>query len=381
MAGCRVPVPTISQNYGESIQHDTQVSVPEVYETMQVALSLTDTYQSDPNLIDRSTPYYQEMINHFGKHKQHPLVLKLDKKLKKAGGAGAYGEVNTLIRFQALNYELQDGQLVSKKRYNIPFIYSLAPYPLFLLHSNKQLVNSFVQETGFEEFYSRHRSYYDSLVHRSRELNDYEGMKQWLEREFPLVRNEAFLVVFSPLTGGLHNLREFKSKDGSKKQTIMFVRAPDYDSGVWKERTEIEKSAYASRIVFTEINHSYVNPTTAQYLAQIEAAMQELADWKTAQVAGGYNSFALTFNEYMTWAVYTLYAYDAFPTDVFERVMASQVEFMVSKRGFTRFREFNKALLRLYIQKKEEKRVADLYPDIITWMESQKISTQNKVQP
>jgi hypothetical protein len=378
LSGCKTPVPTISNSYKESIREDIKVDIPEVYEAMQIALSLTDTYQSDPNLIKKDTPYYEEMMRHFSEHKDHPLIAKLDKKLRKAG---AYNEINTLIRFQALNYSLKGGRIVKENRYNIPFIYNVAPYPLFLYHNNRQLINSFLKESDFAGFYSRHKKQYDSLINRSHELNDYSGMKKWLEREFPHVRNEAFLIVFSPLTGGLHNIKEFSSKSRDKKQSILFVNAPDYERGIWENRPLAEKSAYASRFVFTEIDHSYVNPTTAPYIGQIEAAMQELKDWKAEKVTGGYNSYSLTFNEYMTWAVFTLYAYDTYHSDVFERVIESQVKFMVNNRGFTKFREFNNALLSLYLKKKDGQTVADLYPDIINWMDSNKVSPQNKVQP
>lgn len=377
-SGCKTPVPTISNRYKESVNEEIQVDIPEVYEAMQIALSLTDTYQSDPNLIKKDTPYYEEMMHHFSEHKSHPLITKLDKKLKKAG---AYNEINTLIRFQALNYSLKDGKLVKENRYNIPFVYNVAPYPLFLYHNNMQQINNFLKVSDFAGFYSQHKGHYDSLITQSRELNDYTGMKRWLEREFPHIRNEAFLILFSPLTGGLHNVKEFSSKSGDKKQSIMFVNAPDYERGIWKGRTLAEKSAYASRIVFTEIDHSYVNPTTSLYIGQIESAMQELKDWKTGKVTGGYNSYSLTFNEYMTWAVYTLYAYDTYPPDVFERVIESQIKFMVNNRGFTKFREFNNALLSLYVKKNDGQKVADLYPDIINWIESNKVSSQNKVQP
>ena len=376
LGSCKAPVPTISKSYENALKEEPQVEVPEVYEAMQIALSLTDTYQSDPNLINKSTPYYQEMVSHFGRHKTHPLVLKLDRKLKKAG---AYGQVNTLTSLQSLNYELEDGKLLKKSRYRIPFVYNLAPYPLFLLHSNRRLFNSFVQETGFEEFYSQHRSYYASLIAMSHELCDYAGMKQWLEREFPKVQNQALLVVFSPLTGGSHSQRDYLSKDGQKKQMVMFVSAPNFEEGVWKDLPDQEKSAYATRTVFTEIDHSYVNPTTDLYLEQIEAAMQELGNWKTEKVIGGYNSFPLTFNEYMTWGVYTLYAYDTYPADVFNRVIERQVEMMASKRGFIRFREFNEELLRLYKHRKEGERVADLYPQIIEWMKATMHTAQNSV--
>ncbi|NEM98176.1 DUF4932 domain-containing protein [Pontibacter burrus] len=365
LAGCKTPVPTLSKSYQRTIEHSTQVDVPIVYEAMQIALSLTDTYQSDPNLVRKNTPYYQAMISHFGAHKSHQLVLELEKTLKKAG---AYGEINTLIRLQALNYELQNGKLHNNRNYSIPLVYNIAPYPLFLLHNNKRLINSFIKETGFEAFYQQHKNQYASLVRINYALCNYAGMQQWLAQEFPNVPHESLRVVFSPLTGGLHNVRELRSRNGATKQTIMFVSAPDYEMSR-TDWTFPEKSAYASRVVFTEINHTYINPVTDQYKAQLAAAMQNLSYWKADKVTGGYNSFILTFNEYMTWAAFTLYAHDTYPTDVFERVTAQQEVFMV-KRGFTRFKEFNRELLHLYKQQPKEGKVEDLYPAIIKWMKT-----------
>lgn len=366
LAGCKTPVPTLSKSYQRTIEHSTQVDVPIVYEAMQVALSLTETYQSDPNLVRKNTPYYQAMISHFGEHKSHPLVLELEKTLKKAG---AYGEINTLIRLQALNYELQNGKLHNTRNYSIPLVYNIAPYPLFLLHNNKRLINSFIQETGFEAFYQHHKNHYASLVRINYELCNHDRMQQWLEQEFPKVKPASLRIVFSPLTGGLHNVREIRSSNGNTKQTLMFVSALDNEMNR-ADWTLPEKSAHATRVVFTEINHTYINPVTDQYKAQLAAAMQNLSYWKADKVTGGYNSFTLTFNEYMTWAAFTLYAYDTYPTDVFERVTARQAEHMI-KKGFTRFREFNNELLRLYTEQPKHKKAADLYPAIIEWMQTQ----------
>src|SRR6056297_2426580 len=54
------------------------VETPEVYELMQIAYSLTPTFQKDPNLIDKGTEYYEDFENHFMEFKDHELIDKLN---------------------------------------------------------------------------------------------------------------------------------------------------------------------------------------------------------------------------------------------------------------------------------------------------------------
>tara|TARA_R110001606_G_scaffold397136_1_gene572718 strand:+ start:97 stop:243 length:147 start_codon:yes stop_codon:yes gene_type:complete len=41
---------------------------------------------------------------------------------------------------------------------------------------------------------------------------------------------------------------------------------------------------------------------------------------------------------------------------------------MVNKRGFYKFKAFNNELIRLYMNKSANKKITDLYPEIISWI-------------
>ena len=72
--------PTV--NIEEKYKNKITVEIHEVYELMQIACSLTETFQKDQNLINQDSKYYAEFINHFEKYNNHDLILKLDEYLK-----------------------------------------------------------------------------------------------------------------------------------------------------------------------------------------------------------------------------------------------------------------------------------------------------------
>ena len=47
------------------------------------------------------------------------------------------------------------------------------------------------------------------------------------------------------------------------------------------------------------------------------------------------------FNEYMTWALFSLYCYDNFPKEDIDEYIRTLEYHMVFGRGFIKFREFN----------------------------------------
>ncbi len=71
----------------------------------------------------------------------------------------------------------------------------------------------------------------------------------------------------------------------------------------------------------------------------------------------------------MTWSVFCLYAADTYEEQYLEKIMERVERSMCENRGFIKFKEFNRELLRLYRNKSADERVADLYPAIIEWME------------
>jgi len=173
---------------------------------------------------------------------------------------------------------------------------------------------------------------------------------------------EGFTTIFSPLSGGFHNTTMLSADKGHFTQILMFVSAP----GQWKNISRAENSAIHSRSVFTEIDHNYVNPVTSIYKKAIKKSMGDYKRWNTGKQR--YPNACLTFNEYMTWSVFCLYAFDTYEEQYLEKIIERVERSMCENRGFIKFKEFNRELLRLYRNKPTDEQVADLYPSIIEWM-------------
>jgi hypothetical protein len=121
-------------------------------------------------------------------------------------------------------------------------------------------------------------------------------------------------------------------------------------------------------MIFTEVDHNYVNPRTDDFGSQIDSIFSNREIWARGKHADFYRRPVFVFNEYMTHALFSLYALDTFdgPT---ARFLIERREAMNEGRGFLKFREFNAALIKL---KKETPNtpVSELYPKVIDWCRS-----------
>ena len=126
-----------------------------------------------------------------------------------------------------------------------------------------------------------------------------------------------------------------------------------------------------SRILFTEIDHNYVNPKTDRMGKQIIPIFKQ-NKWidSTLVDRDGFNDSKIggaksVFNEYMTWAAFTLYLHDNFSKEDFDFINKSAEKLMIEGRRFVRFKEFNEKLLEMYLARKEGEKVSDMYPKIL----------------
>jgi len=190
-------------------------------------------------------------------------------------------------------------------------------------------------------------------------------MWTWLEKEFPN-KYDAYKIVLSPLINGAHNTQKYSANGFT--EIAMFVCGVERE----KEQNKNLLEGIMSGIVFTEIDHNYVNPVSDKYAKQIDEVFKERTKWTdSSENANLYNSSYAVFNEYMTHALFCLYAYLNYSKDDFEKVNKLREDLMITKRGFLRFKEFNNELLKLYISKKQGETVTDLYPKILQWAREQ----------
>ena len=92
----------------------------------------------------------------------------------------------------------------------------------------------------------------------------------------------------------------------------MFVcraeNAPEYNQNV-NEMLE-------SRVVFTEIDHNFVNPLSDKKIDIINKVFADRNRWtKEGNGTSAYESAYSVFNEYMTWGLFSLYCLDNFPNN------------------------------------------------------------------
>lgn len=323
------------------------MEIPEVYELLNVALVLTDDAVAS-GLVDPRTAYYQAVVERFSPHRSHPLIDALRASL------GSFPSHRSLFAYRFDGEVIvHDGQYGTGWRSEASFAEYLP------------LLEDFARVSGFREFYAEHQPYYGELVDSYLATVPLDAMWNWLEGEFQQ-ECDAYRVVISPLVGGWHNTFLFRDRQHDYHEIVMFVPAVTA-GGSGTEPTDPAAQAMTARVVFTEIDHNYVNPATddRRHLGQVTRVFADVTAWNTGP---GYSTPGETFNEYMTWAVFSLWAREAYELEVFGVVNEATVGVM-NRRGFVRFAEFNQALLDLYEKRGDGETVFDLYPKLLKWAE------------
>lgn len=321
------------------------VKFNETYELANIILSLTEYGKADKNEINKDTPYYQAVITHFDKHKNHPLITKVnysrelwDKLLSFRTDAVAFefdvnGTLHRKHKFYAMGKEINE------------------------FENNKALIEDFAQKTGFRAFYKSKDTYFNQLRNLYDSSLYIPKVNEFLSKEFNTSVKVNQQIIVSPLVGRMHCQRNFENKSTS------FISIPDYIFTA-KKISDISEEEIASGIhmFFTEVDHDYVNPATNQFKKELKKSFIT-NDWDHKS---GYETHKnATFNEYMTWAVYDIFVKKNFPT-VADKVIAEWHKINAS-RGFFASQKFGEKLLELYFNKSDKEIIIDLYPKLLNW--------------
>lgn len=325
-----------SETYIREHKGQLEVDVPEVHELVNIVVALTRIGQVDSNMVDMTTPYYREMMRHFQPFAGHAIVGEFNRHITGVLDQSSYGYYYG-AKMNACGYKFTNrGQIINKEVIrHMGFGGSEDP-----VAQHAALLADFAQQSQFRQFYERHRPYYDSLITTYRQLNPIDKMQQWLEKKFAKSYS-SYVVLFSPLVGGAHATTSFA--DNGFEQTFMFVCRAEYTSVYNKSINEMAQS----RVVFTEIDHNFVNPVSAQKIPQINKALSNREKWAGVQTDMYGNAFAV-FNEYMTWGLFSLYCLDHFPPEDAALFIPKMEHQMVSSRNFVQFSAFNQHLISLY---------------------------------
>lgn len=344
---------SFSSSYIKKNQSKVSVNIPEAKELLQIIFAITPTGLADTKsyIINHdTTAYYLDVLKHFTPYKEEPIVGKMDSLLKK----GYY--INLKMDICVYQFNTKD-QLQKDGVYDRLNITGIA---VNLIDPFIQELNEFSKKSGFRNFYKHHKKLYDSLTSVYLRYVPVKQMWDWCEQQFSS-RYNSYRVFMSPLVKGNHSTIHLESN--GFHETSMFIR-PTYNI---PNVTEDVQQALLSRIVFTEIDHNYVNPETEKYIKSIDTIFNRRNIWANGKESNGYRDPYNLFNEYMTWALYVIYCYDKYKPVDFSFVQDQTVKYMTRVRGFPQFEAFTNTLLELYKKKMNKQKVADLYSDLISW--------------
>jgi hypothetical protein len=359
-----VPAAVFTEEYITENTGKITPVIPEVYELVNVAIALTETAREDRWLVFKQSEYYARVMERFANHQDHPFVIALNGELEKNRARYARLKMNAYAFEYDERGEIQRSSVYDRTGFAGNSNNDLLPF--------LEQMRAFSRDTDFRAFYENERPIYDEQIRFYAEDVDLNAMKTWLGRQFPEVdAYDSVKIVFSPLVGGSQSVTWFEQGDFRELQphvNFPYRRLDDVSPA--------SDAIYRGNIVFTELNHGYINPTADGYAGDIVDAVTDMSFWADEGRTASYGSPLSIFNEYMNWGLIALRYLDRAPAEDHEKLMTRLDRVMGEDgRGFLQFSAFRSFLVDRYSSRGEGETVADLYPAIDEWFANQQCET------
>jgi len=327
-----------STDYMASRRGTYDFDIPEVYELANVILYLSDCSARTPNRPDPDA-YIQRVEEYFSPFRDHTLIQLLNDLCGQENAFPTY----MAFRENSICYNFdQTGRLQYDTPYKSVRYHEGIAGGFFrqLLY----LVQDFADQSDFRSFFAGNRAHYQSLLDRQKELLNIRQMWDWLEEAFPN-QQDIYRILSSPLIGGSHSTAHFRDGyplEPSFTECIMFINTTRNIDTPGKFPEDLKEPLYAG-IIFTEIDHNYVNPASRNHREAIANLMGNVDTWTTKAAQFNYRSASSVFNEYMTHGLFCLYLSDVFPKEIADRAIEKRIQLM-ERRGFIKFPMFVESL-------------------------------------
>jgi hypothetical protein len=355
----RFPKANFNAAYKKANDGKTLVELPAAYELINIIMAMTPTGVRDSGMIEHDIAYYSKVQTYFKAFKTHKAVSVMDSLLK----ANLYYD----IKMDSYCYDFDKGNLTKNAVFNRASWgkqNTILPYV--------SLFQDFAKQSKFDKFFKQNKPFYQGLIRAYQDTLGVAIMLNWLKKNFPATKRNCAKIIFSPLVNANQSATFFESNGFSEQQAHVDFPFFWYNA---KTSKYSKKAVDLTRgdIVFTELNHGYENPEfekneqNAVAFSKIPFKMNVFTTKGTP--ASTYESSISCVEEYMNWALVSLRYVDFAPKEDLEALFKFRENFMVKRRGFTKFAAFNRFLIDIYTKRPDGKTVADLYPQIIKWFE------------
>ncbi len=352
-----VPTANFSKSYIQLKKGKVEISIPEVYELVSVIIALTKTGESEKGLVNKDVTYYNKVKDFFKPYINDSIVVAIDKFIEENG--------EYYLRTNAYAFKFsKSGKIEQSKLYNR--ISYTEDEPNYLLPFISGLQH-FSDQSNFRTFYKQEQTFYDEEISFFKDSLNYSEMIGWLEKHFPTIRYDYHNIIFSPLTGYNQGVIWFENNGFKELQPhVNFPYQIPHDLII----EDKSKNIFKGNIVFTELNHGYINKEADKYDDLISKALLNKRDKliDPSKGNGYYGSSSETFKEYMNWALVSLRYIDYCSEKDLPTLFTRNRNYML-RRGFTQFPAFQEFIVELYRNRGREETLSDLYPKIIDWFD------------
>jgi hypothetical protein len=349
-----------TKEYIQAHKDKLEVEVPEVHELVNILVALSKVGRVDSNMVDITTSYRQEVIQYFEPYAKHPVMDTINAYITKSDEESYW--YYYALKMNACGFMFTPQNKIVNKGIIRNMGFNGSPNPIPHLTA---LLEDFAKKSNFRKFYKSHVPYYNSLVTMYKKYNPIDKMQAWCESKFGFGYNN-YAVYFSPLVYGAHSTNKFK--DNGFNQTVMFICPSSEDI----DRNEFQNEMWNSKIVFTEIDHNFVNPVTDKHRSIVDSVMSNRKVWVNDGNGFGTSAYSTpyaVFNEYMTYGIFSLYCIDKFPNEEVTQFMKGYENVMAEGRQFILFDQFNQELTKLY-KSNPSISITDLYTHMLNWCTS-----------
>ncbi|MEN9298690.1 MAG: hypothetical protein RLZZ429_1003 [Bacteroidota bacterium] len=350
---------TFTKKYIKKYNGKTLVETTPMYELVNVIIALTDYAQKDRWLVKKGTEYYNNMEDWFKNYKEEGIVKSFDSILKK--NLVDYFS----LRNNAYTFNLKSSGVIKRD----PVFHSIEGKNNITENYLDEL-GTFAKKTDFLSFYQKNIPIYESQKRFFSDSVNTSSMIEWLNRNFPGRSYNVFKVIFSPLVFSSQNGQQYRSNNFTENQA--HINFPYLTPLLSKKFNSNEQTILRAKLLFTEFNHSYINPEAnkSKYRKLVDSLFILKEKWvkNGSEAAIYYKSSYMCFNEYMNWGLIALWASETLTTEELNKINV-ETENEMYDRGFIKFKDFNSMLLELFKTRDKNETLADLYPRIIEWFQ------------
>jgi len=354
---------SFSQEYMHENEGKINFEIPEVFELANIIWTLSPSGKRAKDLY-KNSEYYNEVVTYFKPYLNHPIFKELD------FDEDNYFDNYYEFRENSFVYKFDKDKIISGGSYNYVIGNDWDSFNS-LFKDLIPLVEDFAKKSDFRKFYKSNREFYSNEIERLNALLPVKDIWIWLETKIPDRKFNSYKIVTSPLIGGSHSTQTYYTYNTKTNnwyaEAVMFICTSDRYNN--KRLNNKQKIGLMSGIVFTEIDHNYINKASYKYKETIDSIFSKENYWVSSKSNYYINPLSV-FNEYMTHALFCLWVTDYFDIKTANFIIKAREDLNVEARKFTKFKEFNRELIKLY-KINPDKLITEIFPLIIDWCKKQ----------